>query len=32
VIAFVVDHPERVRTVTLIRRGSVIATAELHAG
>jgi hypothetical protein len=32
VIAFVVDHPERVRTVTLIRRGSVIATAALNVG
>jgi hypothetical protein len=32
VIAFVVDHPERVRTLTLIRQGSVIASAELSAG
>jgi hypothetical protein len=31
VIAFVVDHPERVRSVTLIRGGSVIASAELNS-
>jgi hypothetical protein len=31
VIAFVVDHPERVRTVTLMRQGSVIASAALSA-
>jgi hypothetical protein len=31
VIAFVVDNPARVRSVTLIRQGSVIASAELTA-
>jgi hypothetical protein len=31
VIAFVVDHPERVRTVTLMRQGSVLASAALSA-
>ena len=31
VIAFVVDNPARVRSVTLIRQGSEIASAELTA-
>jgi hypothetical protein len=31
VIAFVVDHPERVHSVTLIRGGSVIASADLSS-
>ncbi len=31
VVAFVVDHPERVRSVTLVRGGSVIASAQLSS-